>query len=579
MPVLFLLSLVGYILLLNQKLHIRTEYCPAVICASISSLMVIGGVIGALQITAMALMSIGLIALIYVLIGYKSIKFTKRDTVLMAAFFFVAVYFFFILSGQRFYHYDNFSHWATVVKSMLLTNRMPNESDVMVTFQAYPLGSSVFIYYVCRFLGMKEGYMLFAQLLIMLSFIFTGASLFNRRNVILVLAFILWGVSALTVYSNIYMLLVDTVMPLAGLATFAMFLSNRGNSNQKELTKLVLSAMPIAFFLIQVKNSGIYYLLIALLYFAFVLWKAADKKNRILFLACDIGLPLLSMALWKIHLNFAFSNANSTEHAMSLSRYADVSGAKTSDDIKAIVDALLAKLPYTTATYMLFLACFIYGVIILVNYNNKKPVRHIVMELVGMVSAYVFYIVSIFLMYIFSMSLDEALELASYDRYMLSAYIFLMGMTVMFAIKNRENGIKLVEGLGIVLITAVVIMTYYEKIPAVFGVNRAEYTSRNELLTAIEDSDIEPNSKCIVYYGNTDERYLNAVAKYDLWTNIVIVANSDDLYQCKDILEYCDYFIIVTPDEVVDAFVNENMSDIYACDGTNVINISDNSSK
>lgn len=41
--------------------------------------------------------------------------------------------------NQGFFQIDNFTHWATVVRNMLSTDRFPNQLDTAVEFTSYPL--------------------------------------------------------------------------------------------------------------------------------------------------------------------------------------------------------------------------------------------------------------------------------------------------------------------------------------------------------------------------------------------------------------------------------------------------------
>ena len=52
-------------------------------------------------------------------------------------------------------HYDNFSHWALIVKSMSLTNSFPSFKTDVIMFTSYPPGSAVFIYY---FINIIKGF-------------------------------------------------------------------------------------------------------------------------------------------------------------------------------------------------------------------------------------------------------------------------------------------------------------------------------------------------------------------------------------------------------------------------------------
>ena len=65
---------------------------------------------------------------------------------------------------------------------MLLQDRMPNFEDTLIMFQAYPLGSSLFIYYVCKIVGTTEACFLWAQIILMLSALFSGLVFVTKKN-------------------------------------------------------------------------------------------------------------------------------------------------------------------------------------------------------------------------------------------------------------------------------------------------------------------------------------------------------------------------------------------------------------
>ena len=60
-------------------------------------------------------------------------------------------------------HYDNFSHWALIVKYLLLVEELPGAESTMIPFRDYPPGVSLIIYYICRYAGHSQGMMLLAQ--------------------------------------------------------------------------------------------------------------------------------------------------------------------------------------------------------------------------------------------------------------------------------------------------------------------------------------------------------------------------------------------------------------------------------
>lgn len=106
----------------------------------------------------------GLIALIYFIIHERGISWVKCYFKAGYVYFgFVIIVVLLSVNGKVFSHYDNFSHWALVVKQMLSTNRFPNFEDTVIVYQEYPLGSAAFIYYVAKIVGVAESVWMFAQ--------------------------------------------------------------------------------------------------------------------------------------------------------------------------------------------------------------------------------------------------------------------------------------------------------------------------------------------------------------------------------------------------------------------------------
>ena len=48
-------------------------------------------------------------------------------------------------------HYDNYSHWAVMVKYLYFEGHLPTAGQKLITFTSYLPGSSLFIAYVIRF--------------------------------------------------------------------------------------------------------------------------------------------------------------------------------------------------------------------------------------------------------------------------------------------------------------------------------------------------------------------------------------------------------------------------------------------
>ena len=148
---LFLLSIMGYLGVIVKKGRFQPEFAPAICFAGISNLLFLAGILNIMKLTVWMIFIGGFICVCWLF--WKPISFSLRERWLGIGMFLFIFYFSWLLWGVRCVSYDDFSHWATAVKAMLLNDRMPNFQDTVVMFQSYPLGSSLFLYYVSRIVG------------------------------------------------------------------------------------------------------------------------------------------------------------------------------------------------------------------------------------------------------------------------------------------------------------------------------------------------------------------------------------------------------------------------------------------
>ena len=79
-------------------------------------------------------------------------------------------------------HYDNFSHWALIVKYLLLVEKLPGAESTMIPFRDYPPGVSLIIYYICRYAGHSQGMMLLAQNSVLFACFFALAGIVEEKR-------------------------------------------------------------------------------------------------------------------------------------------------------------------------------------------------------------------------------------------------------------------------------------------------------------------------------------------------------------------------------------------------------------
>ena len=228
---------------------------------------------------------------------------------------FVLVVILLSVNGKVVSHYDNFSHWALVVRQMLLTDRFPNFQDNIIVYQEYPLGSAAFIYYVAKTVGQAESVSMFAQ-----SYMITACILpvfmYCRKNRALSFAFMCLMTNFIFVYNiKITDLLVDTLLPLAAMSM--LLFTYYAGKNMSTCTELYLT-IPFSIWVLQIKNAGIYFCVIATLWILsrIKIRKGKFRKGEAVKTALTAFVPYVSLLLWQKHCDYVFLKADTSTHAI-----------------------------------------------------------------------------------------------------------------------------------------------------------------------------------------------------------------------------------------------------------------------
>mgnify|MGYP003552718166 CR=1 FL=1 len=151
---LFCISTIGSWELLRRKCNVNVYFLPSITIAIQTTVLFVGGLLNLLPEITVILYLVGFFGIVYGIWKDKSLTFLKNYC--CPGFFLMAILmavFLIFVKGKLFTHYDNFSHWALVVKVMLQTDRYPNFKDTLIMFQEYPLGSSTYIYFVAKLIG------------------------------------------------------------------------------------------------------------------------------------------------------------------------------------------------------------------------------------------------------------------------------------------------------------------------------------------------------------------------------------------------------------------------------------------
>lgn len=447
----FLLSAAGYVAVARVYWKITARASYIFVFSAQALIMYFAGLIGILPYAAFALLGGGIVALAAlffnkkIALAYNAASLSAINLAFIVVFGAITA----SLIDTFFVHYDNFSHWAVVVKYMLVTNRIPDAASAIIDFKSYPLGSSSFLYYVGRIVGNSEGVMLVGQGILLFACFYAVFGAIRDQKRFLLTALLGLGCSVMTFFNisiRINNLLVDFLLPALALASIGVLIVERN-----KFFTACLAVLPVLGLLTIVKNTGIIF---AALGFAFLIYRSVqfqhkDAKLRPFFWSAllTIGLSLVPLIVWSLHTAHAFPT-DAGKFSYDFQTLSSFSIDKTPAQIQYIVQLFLnttlslSQLP--TLGFVIFNGAAILSYLVARFGFHKK--WKLLSALLILDLAVVLYYGGILAMYILSMPIDEALRLAGFDRYASSMILFLIGGISMRLTMDVENSFYYQQG-------------------------------------------------------------------------------------------------------------------------------------
>lgn len=563
-----IISLLGFSLFINRKFKVKKEFTLILVIAVISVALVIFGIINIIKYASFIIFISGLILFIYEFIKCDKRKLLSINNILMGV---IILYFSIIVTQMHLEHYDNFSHWAVIVKDMLQIDSLPNINSTLVTFKSYPPATACFLYFVCKIAGSQEVVMMLGQVLITVSASITFLGFINEKLKNKFIIFII-VVLLFTTIGYIYIgivpyneLLVDTILTLVATASIAILYYYKNN-----LKKLLIINCIFAVFLILIKNSGIFFVLINLILTIYYLLKYAilkDKVKDILkIIAVLVIVPVMVLLIWKIHVKYVFGEEGTTsKHSMSISNYIENFKSKSLTEIVEVTKNYIKKvIDIKDISFKIMLLIniimIIYIIYYIINKNRDKIKENIIfMSILDFV--YIIYMLMLYGMYLFSMESGEAASLGGFSRYAFTITSYLLLIFSMKIIRDiQKDSNKKLIGVFIASIIFFNIFNIIENPNKYFliGTDNYEIGDRKKIDKIIKEVTVEKNSDYIIYAPNTDfsSGYLQYMSKYLLDTNSVYFVRTLD----NNIVNKFDYLIVYDENEyIIDYFMENNL--------------------
>lgn len=460
----FFLSCWGYLFVFYRIA--RTEICFVQILtmAGGSLALYAGGLLGLLEPAAYLIYAGGLLCFLWFARELLKRKVKAPAFHLYPFCFAVGAGIFLLFSLQlRLMHYDNFSHWALVVKYMLSSGQFPSAGTELVVFKDYPPGCAVFLFYVCTFLGRSQAVMLAAQNSLILACFYAMTGIVKEKRRFLLYAVLGMGCSMLS-YLNLTIrinnLLVDFLLPLLALTSIVITCRCR-----KRTFLLCVSTSMLLGFTGIVKNTGVVFSGFALLFF---LWMVLREKGRftpgkrgakrlekepfmnnkkdasrgrpaaLAGAAVTLTLSFLPFLLWREYVDtvyvgfeekFSFHTAGGTYQPAEPQQYAQI-----------IRDFIKASVQPSDRAAQVFVLCHVVVILCLIFVRIRMKKRWKLGKVLFLADVVVIgYYAGILYMYLFLMTEEEAVRLAGFDRYACSIMVFFAGSLILCAVTDMED--------------------------------------------------------------------------------------------------------------------------------------------
>lgn len=534
--IIFWIIILGIKKFIEDKFKIDNAFTLALAFSAVGIIMYIAGILNMMALTAITLMISSLTYLGYKLHKEKPSIKKLKETIKQPSVFIPIIIFIYITiigAGMHITLYDNFSHWGLIIKNMFIDNALPNFMDTAIMFKGYQPGSACFIYFYGLLAGKTDGAMIIAQNYLVFVYLIPLFKLIKGNNKvlknILVTVFYIFTMLVSTKFNDLLVDSLISTMAIASLAIIAFY--------KKDLKKAFLYSMPITLYVCLVKNTGFLVGIINSVYMLYLAKNKGNIKEGWKYTGLTMLALVLTLLIWQGHTKLAFGDlALNAKHTLSTDNVILSLRTKGWSKIFTLIKAYALHLFTFKNNITNIYILIINGLLLLFAYLEKnKKERKTLLMLTGVIDIiYLAYYGVLGGMYLFSMPWEEAIVFASYERYMTTIVLVIIGIMLLYLINYNEkkHNYKLIVIPSILLMLSTVFL-FPSNVRALIGTD--DYTGsivhKYDLL--LEDyKDFNTEKQYYIYSPSAtgDYGYLFHISRYKFNTgNVEVIYKDEDM--------------------------------------------------
>ena len=146
-------SFAGFFHFIFYRFKIRMEFIPVAYLAILDTILMFAGYLNVLKPTIIAITFAGVFLFVYGIWKKESYKEFINTGLIFGMIITLSLIISLWGSELNDLGGDVIVHWGLIVRGMLKFNRFPDTLDTVIHYQAYPMGTSVIIYYFSKICG------------------------------------------------------------------------------------------------------------------------------------------------------------------------------------------------------------------------------------------------------------------------------------------------------------------------------------------------------------------------------------------------------------------------------------------